>query len=264
MVEQIPTIWVNPQQEPPIHMAIWLPGLTGSKDQMVPFLQELARAGFLALSFDPWQHGERGTENGPQIGNRVFGNFRHFMWPILGQSTLDTLRIIDWAFASFQSSLSPSVFMGGISMGGDISVAAAGLDSRITCVSAIIATPDWLRPGMQDLSRPGTLLPPGEPGAYANFFYHQLNPLTHLPSYSHHPAITFECGANDIHVPPDGALHFQQALRTQNASYEEHIQVNLHEGAGHEVTEPMWKNSLNWFFRWQRFAMERGLENRGT
>ncbi|HTK05930.1 MAG TPA: hypothetical protein VL485_02075 [Ktedonobacteraceae bacterium] len=249
-VEHIPLIWVSPEQEQPARLAIWLPGLTGSKDQMVPFLQELARSGFVALSYDPWQHGERGNETSPQLGARVFGNFRHFMWPILGQTTLDALRVIDWAFAHFQGKLLSSVAMGGISMGGDISVATAALDPRIRCVSAIIATPDWLRPGMQDLSRPGTLLPPGIAGTYASFFYDCLNPLTNLTSYLHHrPTITFECGADDKHVPSDGALRFQQAIRTQDPAYGEQIQVNLHEKAGHEVTEAMWKNSLNWFLR---------------
>jgi dienelactone hydrolase len=246
-VEQIPVIWVNPEQAQSAHLAIWLPGLTGSKDQMVPFLQELARAGFVALSFDPYQHGERGSETAQQLGSRVFGNFRHWMWPILGQSALDALLVIDWAFAHFQSMLLPSVAIGGISMGGDISVVVAALNRRIKCVSAIIATPDWLRPGMQDLSRPGTLLPPGEPGAYANFFYTHLNPLTHVPAYSHRPALTFECGADDIHVPSDGALRFQQALYAVDPDYAERLRVNLHAQVGHEVTEKMWRNSLDWF-----------------
>ncbi len=74
-------------------------------------------------------------------------------------------------------------------MGGDIAVAAAGLDHRVERVAAIIATPDWLRPGMQDLFNPGTVLPPGEPDAYAQYFYDHLNPLTHLAAFVHGPAI---------------------------------------------------------------------------
>jgi uncharacterized protein len=248
-IEHIPAIWVQRESEQPARLAIWLPGLTGSKDQMVPFLQDLAGAGFLALSYDPWQHGERGNESGPQLATRVFSNFRHWMWPTMGQSALDSLRIMDWAFSHF--SLKPEVFMGGVSMGGDIAVAVAGLDARVRCVSAIIATPDWLRPGMQTLAQPGTLVPPGEPDSYARYFYHQLNPLTHLAAYAHsRPAITFECGADDTHVPPDGAQRFQQALLSQLPDYEERLQVTLHAETGHEVKEAMWKNSLNWFSRW--------------
>src|SRR5260370_33684101 len=79
--------------------------------------------------------------------------------------------------------------VGGLSMGGDIAAAAVGLDHRVERVAAIIATPDWLRPGMQDLFNPGTVLPPGEPDAYAQYFYDHLNPLTHLAAFVHGPAI---------------------------------------------------------------------------
>lgn len=49
----------------------------------------------VAISFDPWQHGERGTESGDQILSRVFGDFCRQMWQILGQTTLDSLRVVD-------------------------------------------------------------------------------------------------------------------------------------------------------------------------
>ena len=85
----------------------------------------------------------------------MFGNFRRYMWPIIGQTALDATRIIDWA--SDRLGVAPDIAMGGISLGGDISLAAAGLDTRITRVAAIIATPDWLRPGMQRGTPPEVL-----------------------------------------------------------------------------------------------------------
>jgi hypothetical protein len=59
------------------------------------------------------------------------GNFPHTVWPILGQSALDTLRVIDWAIAELDSSL--PCYMGGESLGGDIAVAAAGIDLFRQC-----------------------------------------------------------------------------------------------------------------------------------
>jgi dienelactone hydrolase len=169
------------------------------------------------------------------------------MWPIIGQTILDTLRVIDWAVATLD--VSPHIYMGGISMGGDIAVAAAGIDHRIQRVAAIVATPDWLRPGMQDLFNPGTLLAPGVPDSYAQYFYDQLNPLTHLGNYAHAPAITFECAANDTHVPPDGAQRFQAALRQSVPSAADRMRVNLIPDTGHMDTgEPIfWQNCLAWF-----------------
>jgi hypothetical protein len=177
---------------------IFLPPLGGSKELVVPYLQDLADAGFVALSFDPWQHGERSTESQMEIWTRVFGNFRRHMWPILGQTTLDLLRIIDWAVVTL-----------------DV----------------------------------GTILPPGEPDAYARYFYDHLNPLTHLVAFAHGPAIHFVCGEHDTHVPPDGAFRFQTALREAYPVAGDHVQVTLVPGLGHmdfAKSKPWWSDCLGW------------------
>jgi len=241
-VDHIPLAWVTPE-ELSSRLAIWLPPGTGKKEDVLPRLQELAAAGFVAVSFDPWQHGERGTgESAEQLFTRGMGNFPREVWPILGQSALDTLRVIDWAIAEL--GIAPPFYMGGASLGGDIAVAAAGIDPRIACVSAIVATPDWLRPGMR---AEGQLVPPGRADAYAQFLYEHINPLTNLGGYAHCPAMTFECGAEDDHVPPDGGLRFQRALRETYQSHPDRLRVNLHPGVGHELIPAMWENCLTWF-----------------
>ena len=251
VVDGISVLWFEPTVERARRrLAICLPGLSGTKEHMLLFIRSLADAGFIALAFDPWQHGERGAEDSPALAARVFGSFRRHMWPILGQTTLDTLRVIDWAIASL--GVEPSVVMSGISMGGDISVAAAGLDARIERVAALVATPDWTRPGMQDLFHPGTVLPQGEADAYARFFYDQINPLTHLSNYARGPAIRFICGADDTHVPPDGALRFQAALRDAYPAAAERVVVDLLPGRGHmDFRDPdsWWPTALDWLTR---------------
>ena len=240
-VDHIPVLWVEPQvQRPERQLIIFLPPFTGTKEQMLPYLQDLAGAGFVALSLDSWQHGERGTESQMEIGQRVFGNIRRHMWPILGQTTIDVLRVIDWAIATLH--VEARIFIGGLSMGGDIAVAAAGLDHRIERVAATIATPDWLRPGMHDLFKPDTLLPTGAPDAYARYFYDQLNPLTHLSAFAHGPAIRFFCGEQDTHVPAAGALRFQSELRVAYPAAGEQVQVTLLPGVGHMdfTSSPTW------------------------
>jgi hypothetical protein len=118
-VEHIPVMWIEPVQlRAGTNAVIWLSGFNGTKEVMSPYLQGLAQAGFLAVSFDHWHHGERGTETAGERSTRVFANFRKRMWPILGNSILDTSRVIDWMQATF--SLSPRVHMGGFSLGGDV------------------------------------------------------------------------------------------------------------------------------------------------
>lgn len=232
MVDGIPVVWVTPAARgTTTPLALWLPALSRSTDDAIPFLHELAGAGFLAVSLDPWQHGARGTESGEQLLSRVFGGFRRYMWPILGQTALDCLRVVDWAAAELGAG--PRVVAGGVSMGGDIAVALAGIDERVERVAAIVATPDWTRPGMRDLTDPSRPLPQGDADGYARWFYRQLDPLSHLGSYARGPAIAFECGAEDSHVPPDGALRFQAALADAYPATRDRVRVTLHPGLGH-------------------------------
>ncbi len=242
-VDHVPVLWFEPVVQPARRrLVLCLPGLSGTKESMAPLLKDIAAAGFFALSFDPWQHGERGNETREQISKRVFGNFRRNFWPILGQTALDTLRVIDWAVATL--SVEPPVNMLGTSMGGDISVAAAGIDHRIGRVATVASTPDWLRPGMRGAANPQVPMPQGEPDAYARYFYDHLNPLTHLDCYAHKPAMRFVCGEQDNHVPPDGALRFQKALG-QAAN----IEVRLVPGKGHmDLADPglWWPEMLKW------------------
>jgi dienelactone hydrolase len=246
-IDDIPLLWYEPA---PAHatgrLVIWLPGLGLTKEDMEPDLRALAATGLCAVAFDPWQHGARGSESTDEMRVRVFSNFRRHMWPILGQTTLDTLRVIDWALAKLN--VASDVFTGGLSMGGDIAVAAAGVDCRISRVAAIIATPDWLRPGMCDLFEPERILPSGTPDRYAQYFYDQLDPLTHLEAYARGPAITFECGEKDSHVPPDGALRFHEALRKLTPYAAARVRVNLISGLEHlDYLEPVFlDNSLAW------------------
>jgi pimeloyl-ACP methyl ester carboxylesterase len=200
-------------------LALWVPPLGMSKEDMRPVLEALAGAGFRAVSLDPWQHGERGTESADQIRERVFTDFRRHMWPIIGQTTLDCLRVIDHFGGG-------PVVAGGTSMGGDAALALAGIDRRVTRVAASASTPDWTRPGMRDIRDPSRVLPQGDADRYAQWFFDRLDPLTHVDDYAHGPAILFECGAEDVHVPPDGAGRFADALG-------ENVRVNLRAGLGH-------------------------------
>ncbi len=248
--EHIPVRWIEPpQRRRGVNTVIWLSGFMSTAEAMSPYLQALAGAGFVAVSFDHWQHGRRGAETSSELGARVFANFRRRMWPILGNGVLDTSRVIDWIQARF--STSSSVHVGGLSMGGDIAVAAAGQDGRIAAVAAVVSTPDWLRPGMRDSWSPGQpLIAQGEADSYAQFFYDAFNPLTHLDRYDRAPFITFECAGDDTHVPPEAAGRFREALLKRTPRAGANLRVALHLGLVHgdlEKAPVFWNQSLAWF-----------------
>lgn len=247
-VDGVPVLWVPPVAgSAGAPVALWLPGLSQTKQDTLPVLRALAGAGYLAVSFDPWQHGERGTESGGQIITRVFGDLRRHLWPILGHTTLDALRVLDWVIGELGAG--PRVVAGGVSMGGDVAVALGGIDRRVERVGAVVATPDWARPGMRDVNNPAIVLPQGVADAYAQWFYDRLDPLTHLDAYAEGPAIAFECGADDAHIPADGALRFQAALAQRHPSTRDRVRVTVHPGLGHisgaQHPAPL-RNCLTW------------------
>lgn len=232
--------WVSPERDgttPPL--VIWLPGFSGDKEQMQPYLEDLAGSGFLALSFDPHQHGSRRIESVDALRTRVRGNIRRWFWPILAQTARDVSKVIDWSRANL--AIAPVCGVGGISMGGDIAIAAAGLDRRIGAVSAGIATPDWMRPGASE--------PQGEADGPAWAAYRACNPLTHPERYRHTPALAFECGAEDRQVPADGAARFVEMLADRYRHQPDRLRVCLHPGTAHRYETAMWRHAQTWFRR---------------
>jgi dienelactone hydrolase len=251
-IDHIPAIYLEPKASQPFRkLVIFLDGLSGRKENMLPYLTDLAQAGFVALSFDPYEHGERTTMTQGKIIERTFGNFRCYMWPIIGQTALDTLRVIDWAIANL--GVESQVSMGGLSMGGDISITAAGIDPRIRRVGTLVASPDWLRPGMTDLRKEGhPPLSPGAPDTYARHFYEQYNPITHLSHYAHAPEIHLINAEKDDHVPPEAAFRFKSALAELYPQAAEAVTIDLLPGKDHATAggaKDQWWPALIDFFR---------------
>ncbi|MFT4109988.1 alpha/beta hydrolase family protein [Propionicimonas sp.] len=232
-VDTVPVLLGRPEAAADRHrLALWLPFFTGTKESAAPVLESLVRRGFTALSLDPWQHGERAVSPMAELSERVFAQFRRGMWPILGQTTLDAIRVIDWALERFDVS-QDGVVAGGVSMGGDIAVALAGADPRVARVAAVVATPDWTRPGMTALDDPTATLDQGAPSGYGRWLYERLNPMTNQAAYAHGPVICFELGAEDTHVPPASAFAFRSALVDTAGLAASRMRVTAHPGLDH-------------------------------
>jgi hypothetical protein len=80
LVADIPVLFARPETtKAGGRLALWTHFLGGSKEAMVPFLLRLAEA-----------------EPLDQLMTRAFGQFRRNVWPILGHTTLDAMRVLDW------------------------------------------------------------------------------------------------------------------------------------------------------------------------
>lgn len=234
---EIPILWAEPAGAGARPLILWLHAFSWSKEDVAPQLAELAARGFVAVSWDLPQHGERSGETPDEIRRRVRSDLRRHFWPILAQAAEEVPAIIDWAAARF--GCSGGVSIGGISMGGDIAVVSAGVDRRIARVAAVLATPDWLRPGSDE--------PPGTAEEEQWALYRRLNPLTNLARYRHCPAMLFVCGADDRQVPPEGAATFVAKLGDIHAKGAGHLAIACQPGIAHRFTPWMWNEAVAWF-----------------
>lgn len=207
-VDTIPVYRVLPQtfaEGESVKLCLFLSGLSDNKENLFGSLgRSIARRGYMGVFMDHYGHGERAMRGatGPdsiqeevralarRIADTVFGNMYRYVWEILGNGMLDARRVIDYFCEKMPVS---EVVMGGVSMGGDTSVATAGVDARIRRVLALITTPDWLRPGMCNLCTEEPM-DPGYPDAKSQWYYDQFNPMTHLQRYARGVDILFACG----------------------------------------------------------------------
>jgi uncharacterized protein len=242
-VDGVPVLRIDCAQ--PHGVALWLPPFTATKESVLPALNELAQAGLTAISIDPWDHGERARESPEELSERVFSNFRRHMWTILGQTTLDGLRVLDWAVGD---SGAGAVVVGGISMGGDIGVALSGVDHRISRVAVIGASPDWSRPGMRDLDDPSLELDQGAPDSSSRWLYEQFDPTSNLDRFRRRIEMTFQCGADDKHISPEWTAQFRAALTGTSIN----IDLDLHDGLDHRAVcsnDVATNRALGWLVR---------------
>lgn len=250
--ENIPVIYIEPDF--PVKenkLAIFLHGLGGTKEDLIPFLEDIAKRGYIALAYDKYEHGERGNESSEEITKRVFTNLRKYGWTILGQTVLDTTRVIDWAIKNLN--ISSDIYMGGISMGGDISIATAGVDKRIVRVAPIVTTPDWLRPGMHVLNSTTEILNPGKADSVAQFFYEQFNPITNLSRYINTAPMRLQLGKDDMHIPPENSIRFKDMLTELSKKDGEKIEIayldtgNTNHMETINRSEEWWPEQLSWW-----------------
>ena len=214
----------------PRRVALWLPFLGGTTATCLPVLVRLAAAGFHAVSLDPWQQGVRTTEAPEDVRDRALGAFRREMWPILGQTTLDAVHVLD-RLTDRPDVAADGIVAGGFSLGGDVAVALAGVDHRVVRVATLGSTPDWRRPGMRALDGFGALVEQGEPATQGAWWCAQLDPVTHLHQYDHGPSLLFEAGGADDHVPVENARRFARELAAVGSPAV--VQVHVTEGLGH-------------------------------
>ena len=213
-------------------LVLWMPHLSGSAEKEQPMLDRFAELGHPAVSFDPVLHGERGDGSDRwAFALSVLGAFRARMWPIVGQTVLDAMAVLDWAADAI--GIGEGVLAGGVSMGGDVAVALAGVDPRSRRVAALGSTPDWTRPDMRSLTDPDMVIDQGEASVLGQWFCDQFNPAGHLDRYRRGVPMLFELGSADFHIPAAHAAAFRHDLLALDQAAGDAIQISVRDGLDH-------------------------------
>ena len=229
-VDGIPVILAEPE-EVRGRLVLWMSHLGGSAEKEAPMLERFAAAGHPAVSFDAPEHGARGDRDPREFAQEVLGSFRRRMWPLLGRTTLEAMRVLDWALAEIDAP--GGVGAGGLSMGGDVAIALAGIDERVTRVAAVGSTPDWSRPGMRGLGEGDPPIDQGTADRYAQWFADGLDPIRHLERYRSGVEIAFELGEADHHIPTANAEAFVRGLANLDPAAAARVRITTYPGLDH-------------------------------
>ena len=231
VADGIPMLLVMPDGDLIGDVVLWLSHLGGSAKQAAPMLEGFAAAGHPAVSFDPVGHGARGAGDPWEFASGVLAAFRSRMWPILGQTTLEAMRVLTWA--QELAGCAGSALVGGVSMGGDVAIALAGIDDRIRRVAAVGSTPNWSRPDMRELADASAVIDQGEADRYSQWFADHLDPSRHPERYRDGAAITFELGETDHHIPSQNARAFLSQVQQLDPTAGARIRVQTYPGLDH-------------------------------
>ena len=253
-VDMIPVYYITPegyQDGDDMKICIFLSGLSGNKESLVTtYAKYILENGYTAVFFDHYLHGERANIYDPvtsltaseedvaalktQILTTCFKNMYRYGWEILGNTSLDTLRVLDYFYDHFP--VVESV-MGGHSMGGDTSLVVAGLDDRINRILCVVTAPDWLRPGMHHLDGYGdTAVPsdPGEPDGKSVWYFDSFSPSVNLTRYDDGDLdAMFVCGELDSHINPNWVYTFRENVYRLNPEAGQKLGIWTNMGAGH-------------------------------
>jgi dienelactone hydrolase len=112
---------------------------------------------------------------------------------------------------------------------------------------------------MRSVDSPSEIIDQGEADAYAQWFYDRLDPLTHVQAYCRNLHMRFLCGAEDSHVPADGAQRFRDAFSGKAGMAE--VTVDLVSGLGHMAAardDALYDSARDWL------TADVGLIRRGS
>ena len=263
---------VSPTGQRPV--VIVLHGTGGTKESELPFLGELARAGFIAVSIDGRYHGARST-TGKGSASYVDAILRTFRTgrelPFFYDTAWDVMRLIDYLVT--RPDVDPArIGLFGISKGGIETYLAAAADPRVAVAVPCIAVESfrWAVENNSWQSRIGTVQAAfdvaakdsgvAQPGAdFVHTFYSRVAPgldrefdgPAMVPLIAPRPLLAIN-GEIDPRTPLPGVHLCADAARIayREAGAAEKFSLLIQPATGHKVLPESMAAAREWFVRW--------------
>jgi predicted esterase len=273
--QRVPGILVEPAAAAGRRAAvIALHGTNGRKEAELPFLRELARAGFVAVAIDGRYHGARapgGKGDYPAAILRAYRTGKEH--PFFFDSAWDVLRLVDWL--GTRADVDPSrIGLIGFSKGGIEAYLAAAADPRIAVAVPCIAVESFRWADEHDSwhSRIGTIQGAFDQaaqdagvtrpdGAFVHAFYDRVAPgidgefdgPSIVPLIAPRPLLAIN-GDSDPRTPRPGLDEALAAIRAAYAAagVPDRFEVLIQPHTGHQVTPAGYARAQAWLVRWLR------------
>ena len=255
-------------------VVIVMHGTGGTKEGVMPWLQQLAGRGFLAVAIDGRYHGER-TKAGKGTDEYYDAIVRAWRepgeHPLYYDTVWDVMRLLDY-LATRDDVDVKRIGLVGFSKGGIETYLTAAADPRIAvavpCIGVqsfrwALENNDWQgRIATIKKAFDATAKEAGVPNADTAFvrkFYDRVVPGIYgefdgpvmLPLIAPRPLLVIN-GDSDDHTPLPGVQECitaaQAAYRTAKA--EGHFAVRIQEKTGHKVTSDSEREAIEWFVKW--------------
>ncbi|MEI8088243.1 MAG: acetylxylan esterase [Opitutaceae bacterium] len=258
----------------PRPVIIVLHGTGGSKESELPYLTELAHAGFIAVAIDGRYHGAR-SRSGKGSADYIEAILRAFRLgtehPFFYDTAWDVMRLIDYLVT--RPDVDPTrIGLFGISKGGIETYLTAAADPRVAVAVPCIAVESfhWAVDNNSWQSRIGTVQFAFDaaakdsgltsPGAdFVHTFYTRVAPgldrefdgPAMVPLIAPRPLLAIN-GEIDPRTPMAGLKLCSDAaqLAYHAAQADEKFSLLIQRGIGHKVTPEAYHQASEWFVHW--------------
>jgi dienelactone hydrolase len=238
-IQHIPVLTYTDDDSSPKPLVIMSHGFTNKKEDLIPYLEELAKLGYYTVGIDNRLHGER-NDGGFGMVLSEGGRLNCFkLFNAIKENAEDIRILIDYFTGDSQIDIN-RIGMLGISMGGFTTFKALTIDKRIKVAAPFISSPIW-----GDVPEGAKIDDSPEVSKAFEELSMKYSP-SNTPDNFFPTAILMQAGGIDVHFNLEKLKKYYTVLKEHYQNASDRINFLVHEGVAHNVTPDMWNNAVLW------------------